>query len=892
MNSHTKHTTPPAARAGDANKPRVAHDSGFPPSNGPGRLRALSLVAGLLLGGAVIAPAQRTASPDSIDEKVVLDTVVITTGAHVEGRTVQTSPAPIDLFSDVEIKAANQPNLLDAINILIPSFNLPSVATPNIGSMIRAGTLRGLGPDKTLVLVNGKRRHATAFLNAGGFAAAAPADLSLIPSGAIQRIEVLRDGAAAIYGSDAIAGVINIITKNNPEGGEVSYRVGQYDNGDGLTQTAIANAGFKLGAGYVNVSLQVDDRESFYRNSPVPASYLFYWPTDNVTGEPVYWGNASGSWGTGVPTNFTPDPREATRDNYAWKNTGGAAYTLKSVAASFGYPLSPSVELYGFATYGYRTSSAAQNFRPPGDDRNVRSIYPDGYAPVETISENDFDATVGVHNQGSKGWTWDLSASHGRDYVDVGVNNSLNPTYGDLSPTEFYIGAHIFDATTLNVDLRRLVHAGSLPLTIAFGGEYRREKYQLKAGEPAAYADGGVNVLDGPHGVGSTLYPDGRDIGGAGVIGAQGITGYYPEDTVSVTRDATSLYASVSSQITSALLVDLAGRYENYSDFGDTFTGRISARYDFGAPLAVRGTVSNGFHAPALAAQHYKNTANHATWFGHDISVNSPEAKALGVKPLEPEKSVNYTLGVVSQPFKTLSLAVDIYQIDLDGVIRNSTGISESAYPGVGGNVLVAAGFPAEDTLNFYANAADIRTRGIEVTLEQVTETAGWGTFRWTLSASRNYTRVLSVASTPPGLAALGIPLLSASSLSGITASGPRNKAVLGLSWKKGRFNLSVRERFYSKISSLTTAPTGTPYAGQVFEVGDPDFWLTDLDAGFQITKALNLSLSFTNLFDKKPGYTPPYLMAVNSNATYTYRNSGPVGVGGGSYSATLSYKW
>ena len=274
---------------------------------------------------------------------------IVVTGSRAASRTAAESAAPIDLLSSESVEKANKANLLEALNALLPSYNLPNVSTPNIGSMVRAGQLRGLNPDQTLVLVNGKRRHSTAFLGAGGFSASAPADLSLIPTGAISRIEVLRDGASATYGSDAIAGVINIITDRSSEGGEVSGRVGRFYEGDGLTRQFKADLGLKLGRdGYVHISGQIDDQQIVVRNSPVPSSFLFYFPR-NSAGQPILpAGNLSSS--PRLPAGATPDPREATRDNNAWINQGQAPYRLEAVSADIGHKIGSAAEFYGFGS--------------------------------------------------------------------------------------------------------------------------------------------------------------------------------------------------------------------------------------------------------------------------------------------------------------------------------------------------------------------------------------------------------------------------------------------------------------------------------------------------------------------------------------------------------------
>jgi iron complex outermembrane receptor protein len=811
---------------------------------------------------------------------------LIVTGSRV-ARTVETSPAPIDVLSSVALEKANKGNLLETLNTLLPSFNLPNVATPNVGSMIRAGQLRGLNPSHTLVLVNGKRRHGTAFLGAGGFAASAPADLSLIAGGAIGRIEVLRDGASAIYGSDAIAGVINIITDNSDEGGSVSARVGQFYEGDGLTKVFKADAGFKLGdkGGYLHIAGEVDDQEIVIRNSPIPSSFLFYFPL-NAAGQEILPSGSLSSAPT-LPAGATPNPREATRDNNAWKNTGAAPYRLEAVTLSAGLPLSETVSAYGLATFAKRKSSAPQNFRHPSRDEVVRAIYPNGFTPIEAIDERDYELTGGIKGA-LAGWDFDLSTTYGDDKVDVYVRNSINPTYGLASQTNFYIGQHDYSAWTSNLDFKRGFDIG-VPVDVSFGLEHRREAYQLSRGDLQSYTHGGAKILDGPN-AGKTL--------GLSLGGSQALPGYRPEDEVDLSRNSNAVYVGAALNLTPKWVVDAAARYEDYSDFGDTRTGRLTTRYDFARWLSVRGTISNGFNAPALAAQAYKNTGNQNTFVNHVLQVTSPEAIALGAKPLKPEKSTNYSLGLVSSPTSWLNLALDVYQIDVKNRIAQSTTIRQDSFPAYAAQIkaLVASvGFDGNDGVSYFINAADSRTKGIELTADAVTHTESLGRFRWSLALNRNNARVTDIAPTPAVLAAFKIPVFNAAAQSNIRYQAPLGKEVLGVNWTYKRLTVNFRETHYGKLKrnvTVTTPATSGPYAGIVgeipYDVGK--VWLSDLDIGFDVTEQINVAISANNLFDKKPPKVPsPSLAAYQS---YSYTNNGPVGVTGGFYAASIRYKW
>jgi iron complex outermembrane receptor protein len=858
------------------------------------------LVAILLSPAITSAQVKKPDDPDSTPKKLE---VFIVTGTHVEGRTAENSPAPVDLVSGTEISSANQGNLLDTLNTLLPSFNVPNVQTPDVPSMIRAGELRGLGADNTLVLVNGKRRHPSAFLQTSGyFAGEAPVDLSLIPAGTIANIEVLRDGASAVYGSDAIAGVINIITKNNDSGGEVSLRSGQYYKGDGLTRVGIANGGFSVGsAGHINITAEVDDKQAVVRNFPIPSSYLLYFPL-NAQGQQI----KTGSNYT-LPAGATPSPQEATRNNNAWINTGSAAYRLDSLAVDFGTHLTSDVEFYAFGTLGHRTSSSGQNFRQTARLEDVLSIYPNGFTPYEAIRENDAELTAGIKGKDLLGWNWDLSGTAARDTVNVYTLHSVNPTYGNLSPTNFYDGADIFSSFTDDLDLRRKITIAALPVDLSLGAESRYENFKITPGELASWTYAGQD----PANVTQLIYPSQGPFSATGAnptllplsdAGAQALPGFRPQDAVNANRTEYAVYAGASAHLTPVWVVDLAGRYEDYSDAGDTLTGRVSSRYDFSHFLGFRATVSNGFHAPALAVDNYRNTANINTYQQHTLAVVSPLAQALGAKPLVPETSHNFSVGIVSHPTESLSIAVDAYQIDVHNLITASTSIRDTDAAGkptpagtAAEALVVADGFASGDGVGYFINACNTLTQGLELTLEQTTRSTSWGDFRWTVAASATRTVITGVVAPNPAiLQNAGISLFNPSSQSSITYPGPRKKVIFGANWKKDKWSLDVHETYYGiikRIGTPSTVATSGPYAAltQIPEPVDP-MWVTDVKLSYDFTKAWSLSLNVNNLFDAYPTKIPqPFLSAYQSAS---YSNFGPVGAAGGFYSATVSYKF
>ncbi len=824
------------------------------------------------------APAAGRTAADGNDAEAV-----IVTGARGDRRTVLTSPTPIDVLSDEAITSAGKPGVLETLNALLPSFNLPAWSGWGNGTLVRAGQLRGLSPDLTLVLVNGKRRHATALLGAGRFLASAPADLSLIPSGAVERIEVLRDGASAIYGSDAIAGVVNLITRKASDGGSLQLRAGQHYEGDGTSTQVQGHLGFALGdrGGHLTVAGQYDEQKPLFRDGPVPARFLYYFPRNAAGQEVLPAGSLSGN--PSLPAGATPDAREATRNNTPVFGFGGLqAVKLGSASVDVGLPLYGDVELYGLFTLAHRESRSPQYFRHPSRDENVRAIYPDGFTPYSALRENDFSLSAGLRGGAADGWRWDASATFGRDDIDTYMFNSVSPTFGLDSKTDFYLGKWLYESGTANLDLRRSLDWGGRSAELSVGLEARNEKFVRKQGEYQSWAHGGQPVLDGPN-AGNVL--------GNSLAGSQAQGGIRPEDEVNTRRDSAAVYAGVSLRPTSAWLVDAAARYERYSDFGDTATGRLSSRYEFGRALALRGTVSTGFHAPALAAQSYRNTNAGNIGSTYHLPATSIIAQGLGAQTLTPEKATNVTLGLVASPTPNLNVALDLYQIDVKDRIGTSTPFREALYPGSGALVL-AAGFQIDDSIQYFINAADTRTRGVDLTLDGRLADGPAGRWTWSLAANYNETTVTNLAATPAALASFNIPVFSAGQQNDLKFMAPRYKAIGTLNWRQDRWGAQLRATYYGtirRVGSPTVVATEGPYAGQreiFYDVGK--ILITDLEVSYAFSQKLRLTLTANNLFDRKPRQAPEPLL--NPFQTYSYVNNGPVTAAGGFCAATLRW--
>ena len=838
------------------------------------RLSQAVSLAVLVLAAPGAAHAQAVPGGDGVPGASPLDTVIVT-GARGAGRTVANSAAPIDVLSAQQLLATGKLNLLEALDTALPSFNLPARVQPDLGSIVRAGQLRNLDPSHTLVLVNGKRRHTTAIVNEDGFPGSVATDLALIPTGAIARVEILRDGASAIYGSDAIAGVINIILKSDDKG-SFSTQLGSTYDGDGSNGSARIG-GTRLGEhGFAHFGAEVQRQGIAVRNFGLNPAYLSYPAVRNSDGQLVKLGPNNS-----LPAGASPNPAEATRNSNPWRNTGVPQSTTTSLSANLGYDLSSDVQLYGFGTYAHRDARSAQNFRLPNtifnNNRGLLAVYPDGFTPYETTSENDFSLTGGVKGEAA-GWSWDISSTYGRDDIDVGVENSAN--YSLTYPggkTDFDIGNQRYSRSTTNADARRPVPLGlGEPADLSIGLEYSHETQRRSPGEPASWQGSGSSAL----------------------------AGYLPVDASDTARHSYAAYIGLGVKLAPQWLLDTALRAEKYSDFGSKTTGRLSARHDLTSAVAVRGTISNGFHAPSLVTQSYSNTSDHAGVPYTLAQPNSAAARALGAQALKPEKSTNLSAGLTFNPTASLRLAVDAYQIKVSdrlGVSSN-IGIDRSSGVALDGsgrpltaaqatvieNLLRSAGLTVGNGLvaHYFANVGDTRTRGVDFTAEDVLRVAE-GKLRWTAAANFNHTSLVGKAALPAVLQGLpNIGTLSKAAEYDLLYRAPGDKEIVTVAYEKGGWTFNLRETRYGKLKRLN-AITGGDYQLKAA-------FVTDLSVGYAISQRINVTVGANNVFDQKPSQVPREARSAANLAQYTgaYDNSGPLGVLGGYYyaRATVSF--
>ncbi|MFF6500420.1 TonB-dependent receptor domain-containing protein [Pseudomonas aeruginosa] len=733
-----------------------------------------------------------------------LSTVVVT-GTRKSDVKAQDSLSPIDVVSATQLRSSGAVDLRDALVKLLPS--LTRQAQPfNASALTHTQSLRGLSPNHVLVLVNGKRRHETANLNiSGGLEKGSTGvDLDTIPINAIERVEVLRDGASAQYGSDAIAGVINVILKSADHGGRLAYDNGRYGDGDGLTQNGGVNGGLRFGeSGFLNLSAQFREQARTIRAG-----------IDQRTG---HYGNPS---------------------------IGDPSLHRQALAYNAGVALDDNVELYSFATYTHRSVSSAQIYQLPS---LAPRLYPNGFTPRITSDEDDYSLTLGARGGELFGaWDWDLSSTYGADRPEIGMDHSINlALYGETgdSPRSFDLARYKATQWTNNLDLRRDFDLAWLPapLNFSWGLEQRRELYEVEAGDPWSYYNGGSKALPGQ---------------------APATAGQW-------SRDVLGAYLDLSIALDERWQLETAARYEHYSDFGSTTNGKLASRYRFSPEVSARASLSSGFRAPSLAQENYTSLGVSPTIASGLLAVNSPAARLLGAEDLEPEKSISYNLGLVLDPLPDLNLAIDAYRIEIrDRIVDGATYSGQPAIDALrAGGISIPAGLTQVST-HYMTNGADTRTHGLDLTASYLTRLGEWGRIDWRLGANVNRTKLVRNHRGRNGQ-----PLLNDQQQAWITSSTPRSQVSLQADWSYRRWGLTLRETRYSKTVSELDYYTGEhAYSTTVFNrFENSPKYITDVALRYAASRNLTLSAGANNLFDVKPDKLPAESAYLGFNQYDTY---------------------
>ena len=785
-----------------------------------------------------------------------LDSVIVT-GTRQSNRTVADSVSPIQVINADSLDHSAKLGLQEELSNVLPSYNIPAQAGGNLTSIVRVAQLRGLNPDHVLVLVNGKRFHPTSIVNVAGSVSIGSqgVDLNAIPTSAIARIEVLTDGAAAQYGSDAIAGVINIILRSASSGGSAQAQGGKYIDGDGLSQQYLANQGFALGSdGSLNISAQVIKQD--LTNRAIDATL--------------------------TPRYYANDPRNNLPDGIVYKGYGIPESETQSAAYNLNKPLGDFATVYSFGTITKSNGKNWVGYRAANNVNNVVAIYPDGFEPRLVVKQHDYSITGGVRGEDLLGWSWDASVTYGKNRAETYLTDSVNPTYGVLSPTSFYDGVFTAGELTGNIDVKRDFETGLLaaPLSVAVGVEVRRDSYGIGSGDVASYADGGQPVLTGPN---AGKFVD--------LPGAQAFGGFRPADSLDASRTSTGGYIDLETKLARNWDVGLAARQEHYSDFGNNTSGKLSTRYDLTPMIALRGAIGNGFRAPSLGQEYYSAGAT-AQYKGVDytianLPVDSAAARLVGSQSLKPEKSTNLSAGLVLKPLPRMTVTFDGYSIKLrDRIVQSAQiGLSPSGVldPTLSA-LLKANGITGVDAARYFLNGVDTKTTGVDIVAVYRNNFGDWGNVDWTLASNFNNTRIDSLTSQAQKTL-YGTQVFNQVSQDQLTMTTPKNKTLLSADWTLGPWHLFGRETRYGSFTNPSTVANGYSHEGPK--------WITDLELGYTITRGLVIAVGAQNVFNTYPSKTNPNNFAASTfNGAQIYNAATPFGLSGGSYYARLAYSW
>jgi len=796
-------------------------------------VRARLLGYAMSVDSVTISAGQTTNKDFRVERAATSLESVAIIGSRGEQRSVISAPVPIDVLSAADLQQSGRTETAQMLQAVAPSINFPHATIADGTDHIRPATLRGLAPDQALVLVNGKRRHISALVNLNGFVGrgAQAVDLNAIPASMIDHVEILRDGAAAQYGSDAIAGVINIVLKSDAPATytvEAGENVTTYNRGatpqlafpgqtseisahDGSVLASSLNAGWSFGQnGYFEIGGESRNRGG--TNRSLPDARLQY---------------------------FAGDPRNTNAPAmHFWQ---GDSYNRDSqLFFNSGQTFSNGVELYAFGGYGRRRGASAGMWRRPNDDRTVRSIYPDGFLPFIKSDIADGSLSVGFKGD-ARGWTWDLGTVYGRNSFAFGVDNSANVSLGPSSKTSFDAGELIAGQSATTLDLFREVKTPwHRPVRVALGAEFRADRYEITPGDSDSYRDGGVRVLDA-NGVPTTRFA---------ASGAQVFPGFRPSDSGAHGRSNDAAYVDFESDLTSKFLLDVAGRAERYSDFGSTSTGKVAGRYQLAKGVALRGAVSSGFRAPSLGQEFFSSTAtNFIAGVPFDIRtfpVATKEAKVLGATDLKPEKSINLSAGIAVEPARGLALTADFYQIKINDRIVLSDNFTGAAIQ----TLFDSAGLHGVSGGRFFSNAIDTRSNGLDLVANYDVIFSAKSSLKLSSGYNHNVVKVTHVDSTPPALRLFQENLFGRVERTRIERGNPRDNLFVSANYGVGALGVTARTQRYGQVSVAgATATNATGSLDQTYGAK----WISDVGLTYTLRSRYALTVGADNLFDVYP---------------------------------------
>lgn len=829
----------------------IAQDSALSLSRGAPRSVSDSPVPVDVLNDDKIAKTSDTDMLEMLDMLDVLEEIFIV-GSRGAPRSARDSPVPVDVLNADKMSKASTTDMLELLKGAVPSFNVHDNPISDAASLIRPANLRGLSADSTLILVNGKRRHRASVITfqGGGINDGSQGpDISVIPSIALRRVEVLRDGAAAQYGSDAIAGVINFVLKASAEGGSFEVRQGEYFEGDGQSTQYAGNIGMPLtDNGFVNLSFQYKNIDDTVRSQQVTAATVMTAAGNNHIANPAQiWGNPQIDDDLSIFANagleLGNDKRAYLFGNYSerdaeggfyWRNphtrsnvfsTDGGSSLLIADLDGIGSGVDcPSVNItsnnvLGQADYGI----IADNTTAVGANCFAfNEIAPGGYTPRFGGNITDISLTVGTEGIFKGGMLdaleYDISGSVGRNESSFYLNNTFNPSYGPESPRNFKTGKYQQLEKTFNVDLLKTYEVGlAAPLSVAGGYEWREDTFSIFAGERASWQAGDYA---------SQLF----------AVGSHGFAGFTPESSGSFSRRNYAVYVDIEAQYTPEFMMGYAVRYEDFTTFGNTSNYKITARYQLTDDLAVRGSVGTGFRAPTQGQSNVLNTQT-STSNGELTQVLTlppvnPVSQILGGTELEPEQSESYAFGVVYE-FDDFYLTADYYNITVTDRIGLSDNIAPTAADRAAMTAAGVANVAVIGEVNFFTNDFDTETQGVDIVATYGTELLnGWTDF----SFAYNWTETEVIDSSA---------ITGAFKTRRLEEGLPKQRATFTLAQTWEKWGLFVRANYYGDYWAVHVDYDATAKdAGSAVTM--------DTEVSYQINDNFRMSAGAQNLFDKK----------------------------------------
>lgn len=806
---------------------------------------------------------------------------IIITGSRGAPRSVSDSAVPVDILSEEDISGVPFTDTNDVLKTLVPSFSLNRQPISDGAAFIRPAKMRGLPSDKVLVLVNSKRRHRAALVEIGNSGTQGP-DLATVPAAALKTVEILRDGAAAQYGSDAIAGVINLHLKDNDEGGSVSVHAGQYYEGDGEQITVTGNIGLPLGdSGFFSLSGEISDQGYTERAEQYCENWACVDPNDAryLTG---------GSFDTSLSgysqESFIAGLASASLEGDVVQPWGQPNASAVRVFFNSGYELNNTTSLYAYGNYSDSESDGSFFYRYPGNGtiEDLRlsdgSLYsplekfPGGFTPRFFGDVTDISILAGVKGEFDSEFTYDFSARFGSNEIDYRIVNTINPSMGPDSPTEFEPGALTNEEFQLQADFVKFFDMGfDSPLTFAFGLSYMDEAYVLDEGDEASYTAGDYAVSD-PHGfcnddgtetdIGLAVIANGSSLDCSNDddpvyrvvgVGSNGFPGYSPEFSDDYERDSTAAYIDMSTDLSDTVFVQGAMRYENYSDFDPELVWKLATQIDLSDDVGMRASVGTGFRAPTPGQQ---GTTNVSTRLPNGFPVatglfpaSGVVAQALGAEELKPETSVNYTLGLTADLADNLNVTLDLYRIELSDRFYAISTLDVSTDPDAGDDyanflALQAAGVVGAESIGgvfYFQNAFDTITQGFDLVITKPFE---WSAGSTMLTASFNYNEQ-EFDSDPSNV-------LNLEDKYDFIHADPEFKGVFSVKHTYEDLTITARANYYGSYTNSDSETDDNDEEFLIFQEFDPEI-LFDLEATYQFTENLSLSLGARNLFDEYP---------------------------------------